>query len=74
MKTDPKAALVLLGEHERSFPHGDFVQEREMLAIEALQATGQRRAARQRASHFLRRFPDSSHIPRLELLLHANPQ
>jgi hypothetical protein len=74
MKADPKAALALLAEHERAFPRGDFVQEREMLAVEALQATGQLHAARQRASNFLRRFPDSSHIPRLELLLHAPPR
>jgi hypothetical protein len=74
MKADPKAALALLAEHERSFPRGDLVQEREMLAIEALQATGQLRAARKRANDFLRRFPHSSHIPRLELLLHATPR
>jgi hypothetical protein len=74
MKADPKAALALLAVHERSFPRGDLVQEREMLTVEALQATGQPRAARQRANDFLRRFPHSSHIPRLELLLHAAPR
>jgi hypothetical protein len=46
-----------------------LVQEREMIAIEALLKTGNRAEANARASSFRSQFPASSHIRRLDTLL-----
>jgi hypothetical protein len=66
---DPERALALAHQHELTFAKGQFVQEREMLAIEALQALGRHASAARRGQSFLRRFPQSSHAPRLQRLL-----
>jgi outer membrane protein assembly factor BamD (BamD/ComL family) len=56
----PRAALALLTRHQRRWPHGALEQEREVLAVEALAASGDDRAARDRATLFLRRHPGSA--------------
>jgi hypothetical protein len=56
----PAEALALAEEHARDHPHGALEEEREVLAIEALQKLGRVGAARRRIGIFLRRFPKSS--------------
>jgi hypothetical protein len=63
----PAAALAALTEAQRRFPGGAGVlgQEREVIAIEALAASGQVTTARQRAAAFLQAHPQSAHAARL---------
>ena len=58
---DAASALRLLEAADRAFPDGALEQEREALAIEALDRAGQREAARARAQAFLRAYPTSPH-------------
>ncbi|MCC6215181.1 MAG: hypothetical protein IT376_09950 [Polyangiaceae bacterium] len=61
LRSDPSRALALVSEHERRFPHGALVQEREVVRIEALRRLGKAGEARDRASKFERDYPDSAH-------------
>jgi len=63
-KDDPRAALKLLDQHERRFARGMLVQERELLAVELLQALAREDEARARLQAFRRRFPDSIYLRR----------
>ena len=74
LQTQPARALALAGEHARSFEHGTFAQEREMIAIEALIALGRDARAHARGKHFLTTYPGSSHAPRLHELLNRGHQ
>lgn len=65
---DPAAALALAREGARRFPHGMFREEREAIAILALDALGRRNATR-RAQRFLRTYPESSFVPRIRQVL-----
>lgn len=73
LRNDPARALAITEQHRQRFAHGQFAQEREMLAIEALVALGQRDRAEARARAFSRRYPDSSHLPHLRDLVHMSP-
>jgi hypothetical protein len=53
------AALAATARHERLFPGGVLVQEREAMAIRALAMLGRLPEARARAARFRERFPDS---------------
>lgn len=66
---DPSRALALCDEHGRSFRNGALVQEREVIAIDALVRSGRLREARERARRFRLEFPSSAHAPRLATLL-----
>ena len=66
LRTDPKRALQLTEEHEKRFPNGHLSQEREVIAIDALNRLGKRDAAKSRGAAFGQRFPDSAHQPRLQ--------
>jgi hypothetical protein len=61
----PGEALRLTREHEARFPRGALVQEREVIAIEALERLGRAGAAKARAAAFERRFRGSVHHPRV---------
>jgi hypothetical protein len=61
----PAEALRLTREHEARFPRGALVQEREVIAIEALERLGRAGAAKARAAAFERRFRGSVHHPRV---------
>ena len=63
------AALSRLDEHARLYPSGLFVQEREMLRIEAELTLGRRSAALQRADQFAKRFGQSTYRARIDKLL-----
>jgi hypothetical protein len=58
---NPERALALTDEHARNFPHGELVQEREVIAIEALRRLGRTDAARKRGSSFQSAYPESVH-------------
>jgi hypothetical protein len=64
--TDPRRALALTQEHAKRFPHGALIQEREVIAIDALSRLGQTDVARRRASDFERRYPGSAHQPKVD--------
>jgi hypothetical protein len=66
LRDAPELALLRANEHARRFPHGDFQQEREVIAIEALLRLGRRAAAERRASAFVVRFPTSGYRGRVE--------
>jgi hypothetical protein len=68
-RSAPAHALELVAEHESRFPNGVLVEEREVIAIEALLASGQRAASEARAARFFARFPNSAHARRVRALL-----
>lgn len=63
---DPSGALRLLGEAQARFSGGVLGQERAILTIEALAASGQRASASSRAQGFAARHPDSPYLTRLK--------
>jgi hypothetical protein len=69
LRHQPAQMLSVLTTHERSYPNGMLVQEREVLAIEALLATGKRDEAEKRAARMEQRFSDSAHLRRVRVLL-----
>jgi hypothetical protein len=68
-RSAPRRALALVAEHEAQFAGGMFVQEREVIAIEALLASNERATAQARAAAFMKRFPTSAHLRRVRAML-----
>ncbi|HEU4535599.1 MAG TPA: hypothetical protein VFS00_15835 [Polyangiaceae bacterium] len=66
---DGRGALALLEAAGRRFGRGGLGQERELLAVEALVATGQRGRAVERAEALLRAHPASPYADRLRRLV-----
>ena len=62
----PQAALEVLRQSATRYPRSVLFQEREVLTIEALGATGATAAAKQRAQLFLKRYPSSPHAGKLK--------
>jgi len=56
---DYVSAIASLRKHARTFPHGELAQEREVLLVQALKASGDDAAAQQRAKDFKQKFPGS---------------
>jgi hypothetical protein len=69
LRTRPDEALALCNDHARTFPNGMLVQEREVIAIEALVKSGRTDEARARAARFKARWPGSSHARRIDTLV-----
>ena len=69
MKVDPARALQRANEHAARFPGGVLVQEREVLAIQALRKLGRSAEADRRAQAFAKAFPGSAFARKLN----ANP-
>ena len=67
--SDAGRALAITHEHARAYPNGEFAQEREVIAVEALARLGRGGEASQRAHDLLRRFPRTPYAPRLEAAL-----
>ncbi len=67
---DTGAALAAVADHEKRFPSGAFVQERETIAIQALARAGRTAEAKARAERFEKRHP---HSPYLALIRKALP-
>jgi hypothetical protein len=70
----PAQTLELLHEHEHRFPHGMLVEEREVLRIDAERTLGRVDSAAERAQAFVKRFPRSPQVPRLQTWLSARSQ
>lgn len=62
---DAARALSLVEDHEKTYPNGTLVEERDALRIDALLAAGRTRDAHERASRFRARYPGSLHTARL---------
>jgi len=67
LQTNPRQALDLVREHERRFVSGALVQEREIVAIDALERLGRSDDARSRDESFRARYPSSVHGKRVEV-------
>jgi hypothetical protein len=66
-------ALKRLSDHERRFPRGKLVEEREALAIQALVNAGRYDEARARATAFRNRSPNSVFLPAIDATLSSIP-
>jgi hypothetical protein len=60
LKSDPARALARANEHRSRFPGGVLVQEREVIAIQALRQLGRTAEADRRAEAFQKAFPGSA--------------
>ena len=69
LRTNPSETLAKTQEHARKYPRGLLVQEREVMAIEALLKLGRRDEAASRAERFSKSFPGSTHQRRIDALL-----
>jgi hypothetical protein len=69
LRSDPGKALSLAEKHRSAFPHGMLVQEREVLAIEALTRLGRSSQAKARAAAFLDAYPRSAYRSKVQGLV-----
>jgi hypothetical protein len=65
-REDGAATLAAVAEHQRRYPAGVLVQEREAMAVRALVLLGRTDEAQARASRFRSRFPNSVLLPAIE--------
>lgn len=63
---DAEGALRALHQHQRRFPRGELVEERDVLMIRALVAGGRKEEARVKFESFKVRTPNSVFLPSLE--------
>jgi outer membrane protein assembly factor BamD (BamD/ComL family) len=61
----------LASEHARDYPTGAFVQEREVLAIDALQRLNRHAEAVGRAQRFRATYPTSTYLPHVQAIVDA---
>ncbi|WP_437875068.1 RNA polymerase sigma factor [Sorangium sp. So ce513] len=66
-------ALDALDRHARSYPRSARAQQRETLAIQALEQLGRRAEAAARAARFRAAFPGSAYLPVIENALNGSP-
>jgi hypothetical protein len=69
LSSSPATTLALAEEHARRFPRGALIQEREVIAIQALLALGRRSEAQARGNAFLRAYPTSIYRTKIDQLL-----
>ncbi len=69
----PRRALELVTAHERTFPRGAFVEEREVIAVDALSRIGRVESAHARAERFRRQHPESAYLRRLDRIIARTP-
>jgi len=67
LASDPRTTLAITHEQARLYPDGEYVQEREVFAVEALSRLGRTEEAWRRAVALVQRFPRTPHAARLEL-------
>jgi hypothetical protein len=65
LRTDPTEALRLLSDLDRTHPRGIMLEERGVLAIDALVREGRLDEARARARQFLRAYPRSPYTDQI---------
>lgn len=70
---DAANTLVATAEHERKFPQGALIEEREALAIQALALQGRRTDAQARGDRFRKRFPRSMLLPAVDAVTGSGP-
>jgi hypothetical protein len=70
---DYNAVLVLVDEHERTYPAGRLTEEREVLRVKALVALGRLDQARRAGAKFHRRFPRSVLLRKVDEMLASPP-
>jgi hypothetical protein len=68
---DPALALRMTEEHASRYPRGVLLQERDVIAIDALVRLGRRDEARARATTFHARYPSSAHASHLAAIVEA---
>jgi hypothetical protein len=73
VRRDPASALQILGELRRKFAHGQLLEERDSLQVQALQQAGRDDEAREAAKAFLRQYPESVFGPAVESALMKEP-
>jgi hypothetical protein len=73
LRGQPDAALGLLDEHERSFPKGELVEEREVMRVQALVRARRMTEASALAALFRQRFPQSLSLPIVDAALAPAP-
>jgi hypothetical protein len=66
---DPRGALAEITRLGSQFPRGRLLQEREVVAIDSLEALGDNEGARARSTAFLRLFPGSPYAAHLRRIL-----
>jgi hypothetical protein len=66
---DPRAALGALRRLQAQFPNGELRQERDVLTVEALAASGNSAAAKSKAAAFVAAHPSSPLSAKLERLV-----
>jgi TolA-binding protein len=59
MKGDHASAIAALKQHQARYPKGELAQEREVLLVQALKASGDSAGADERAKDFKKKFPGS---------------
>ncbi|HEX6243975.1 MAG TPA: hypothetical protein VFZ61_23830 [Polyangiales bacterium] len=64
LQSRPREAFQLTQQHRRLYPAGEFAQERDALAIQALMRAGETEQARELAQAFIRAHPTSPHAHR----------
>jgi len=69
LASNPRRGLALTNEHARAYPNGELLQEREVLAVEALSLMGRSEEATRRASALVQRFPETPYAARLAVAL-----
>jgi hypothetical protein len=69
LATNPARTLALCDRHQRFYPRGVLVQEREVLAIEALERLGRHEQASARGTRFLAAFPGSAHRSKIAAIV-----
>lgn len=70
---DALRARQLVDDYEAHFPNGSFLQEAEVLRIDALLAQNDRAEAKRVGARFLAAHPSSPHANRVRALLGASP-
>jgi hypothetical protein len=74
LRDDFATALLLAEQHGREYPTGRFVQEREVLAIQALLKQGRDDEAVERTQRFIRDQSGSPYVLRLRHMLASKPR
>lgn len=69
---DSDRALALVDAYEKRFPAGTFVQEAEVLRVQALSRKGDAAGARRAGQRFLAAHPTSPHAARIRAILDSS--
>jgi hypothetical protein len=69
LERNPAEALRLANEHLAGFPAGELGEEREVIAVEALEELGRTDEAKARGARFLQQYPRSARRSLIESML-----